>query len=207
MPFGVVIQSRILFEAFTWSKGGWCQLYSGCNTLEYAQHIVSYRRANPTTPALLQLNDHTVESYGPHAELASSFPYVILNLSNFSGLVNNESHPRIQHRFGNATSDLNLFYEKVEGFYIILHEARPQEATTVKGLGFRCLVEGVLRSRNRWEKMAPNTALFVPGCMCQLASPSPPACFSPRCRSTSPCTSIRASWSKPPGLRRSRGRS
>ena len=88
---------------------------------------MSYRRANPTTPALLQLQDGAVESYGPHAELASSFPYVILNLSNFSGLVNNESHPRIQHRFGNATSDLDLFYEKVAGFYDILHEAMGED--------------------------------------------------------------------------------
>lgn len=110
-------------HAFTWGANNWCQLYSGCETLHNNQGIVAYRRANPTLPALLQVQDDvSVESFGPDAELASSFPFVMMNLSNFSGLITNESHPGIQHRFGNVTKDLNLLYEKVEGFYAILHE-------------------------------------------------------------------------------------
>ena len=83
-----------------------------------------YRKASPTISSLLQVEeDVSVATLGPEAELATSFPFLLLNLSNFSGLITNKSHPGIQHSFGNVSRDLALLYEKVEGFYTVLHES------------------------------------------------------------------------------------
>eukprot|EP00438_Fugacium_kawagutii_P001966 Skav210034 [mRNA] locus=scaffold706:83357:84474:+ [translate_table: standard] len=63
-----------------------------------------------------------------YKELISAMPFVLQNLTNFSGLINDKEappNPNITHHFGELASDLAMLSDKVSGFYQVLHEMLP----------------------------------------------------------------------------------
>eukprot|EP00913_Durusdinium_trenchii_P032756 g30664.t1 len=58
-------------------------------------------------------------------DLALALPVVLVNLSNYTGLImhhNEAITSDVTHHFGDLLADLELLYDKVEGFYTILHQ-------------------------------------------------------------------------------------
>ncbi|CAK9006456.1 unnamed protein product [Durusdinium trenchii] len=60
---------------------------------------------------------------GPVAELAIALPIVLINMSNYSGQITNHRPRYKTYTFGNISSDLEMLYDKVQGFYSVLHES------------------------------------------------------------------------------------
>ena len=70
-------------------------------------------------------------TYGESSGLAAALPLVLMNLSNFSGLLDSKNAPHFDnntHHFGTGSDDLALLYEKVAGFYHVLHESMDSAA-------------------------------------------------------------------------------
>lgn len=79
----------------------------------------------------LKKGNATLDIYG---ELLLSTAFVLANLSNYTGLYmskdNNARSNTIRHQFGlDAAADLGLLYEKVRGFYDVLHKLLQTDAT------------------------------------------------------------------------------
>lgn len=58
-------------------------------------------------------------------DLALALPVVLVNLSNYTGLImhhNEAVTSDVTHSFGDLLADLELLYDKVDGFYTILHQ-------------------------------------------------------------------------------------
>lgn len=116
----------------------WCQLYSTCTEFHVDSNAVSI--VKKPSPFFLQMvdgdetcrgsNGTESERHPPEATLATALPLAIINLTNFSGLITtrNLSHMGMEHHFGNLGSDLQLLYDKVEGFYKALHEVMGEDA-------------------------------------------------------------------------------
>eukprot|EP00435_Cladocopium_sp_Y103_P074626 s26_g50.t1 len=134
-------------KAAVWEGGGQCHLYSICPELEDDGGSTTMRKWTTTmllqnesrshqhqSPSQLQLaSEYRKPSQdpldSPAADLAMAFPLVLINVTNFTGLVTNTGgHLDVTHKFGNFTSDLALFYEKVFGFYLALHGMMGPEA-------------------------------------------------------------------------------
>ena len=85
-------------------------------------HAIEAMKAQNQTQ-IFDLIDDTVPLY---EELAASIPLVAINLTNYSGLINDKDlpkkNPNITYHFGNLTSDLALLSDKVSGFYMVLHD-------------------------------------------------------------------------------------
>jgi len=77
-------------------------------------------------PAAVEAHANQMQAtYGESSGLAAALPLVLTNLSNFSGLLDSKNAPHFDnntHHFGTGSADLALLYEKVEGFYHVLHE-------------------------------------------------------------------------------------
>ena len=59
----------------------------------------------------------------PWRELGTALPTVLVNLSNYAGWISDQDKVvNISHKFGNVDADLALLYDKVTGFYSVLHE-------------------------------------------------------------------------------------
>lgn len=67
----------------------------------------------------------SLESWGRYGDLAVAFPLAIQNLTNFSGLINGQAadSENITYKFGNPKDDEELLYDKVSGFFTVLHES------------------------------------------------------------------------------------
>jgi hypothetical protein len=70
---------------------------------------------------------------GKWGDLNAAIPLVLVNLTNLSGLMDAKllpQHENVSHIFGlDPEADLSMLYEKVEGFFQILHEAMgPEDA-------------------------------------------------------------------------------
>ena len=67
------------------------------------------------------------QEYGPHAELATALSMVLMNLTEFAGQIRETDLPpneNVTHHFGvDPHGDLTELYDKVQGFYHVLHEA------------------------------------------------------------------------------------
>ena len=65
--------------------------------------------------------------YGPYAELATALVMVLMNLTEFAGQIRETDLPpneNVTHHFGvDPHGDLMELYDKVQGFYHVLHEA------------------------------------------------------------------------------------
>ena len=74
-----------------------------------------------------------IKKYGPHADLSMALSLVLTNLSNYSGLINSRDRPHsanLTHYFGvDPHQDLLMLYDKVQGFYEVLHEAMGENAS------------------------------------------------------------------------------
>jgi len=71
------------------------------------------------------------EEPGRLHEVMTAMPIVLLNLTNFSGILHNVDVPSrdISYRAGNITADLGMLYDKVQGFLLALHEQmNPEDA-------------------------------------------------------------------------------
>ena len=59
----------------------------------------------------------------PWMELGTALPTVLVNLSDYTGWISDQDKlVNVSHKFGNVDSDLELLYDKVTGFYSVLHE-------------------------------------------------------------------------------------
>ncbi|CAJ1382944.1 unnamed protein product [Effrenium voratum] len=71
--------------------------------------------------------------YGPHADLSMALSLVLTNLSNYSGLINSRDVPHnanLTYYFGaDPHQDLLVLYDKVQGFYEVLHEVLGENAS------------------------------------------------------------------------------
>ena len=67
------------------------------------------------------------QEYGPHAELATALFMALMNLTDFAGQIRETDLPpneNVTHHFGvDPRGDLMELYDKVQGFYHVLHEA------------------------------------------------------------------------------------
>lgn len=67
----------------------------------------------------------TLRNWGQYGDLAVAFPIVLQNLTNYSGLINGQKadSENITYKFGNPKDDEELLYDKVSGFFTVLHES------------------------------------------------------------------------------------
>ena len=63
-------------------------------------------------------------SVSEYVELATALPSVLINLTNYSGIVRkrNESLPHMAHHFGDFEGDLDFLYDVFEGFWVALNK-------------------------------------------------------------------------------------
>lgn len=123
---------------------GWCHLYSVCPETESQAGPVAIRRkvspfnvlemhSTVTKQITFQGEAEMAEKADLEKlqELAVSLPIVLVNLSNYSGLISsgkNVPHLNVVYRFGNYSKDLELLHDKTAGFYGALHEVMGEDA-------------------------------------------------------------------------------
>ena len=78
-------------------------------------------------------DDNLERQYGPHADLSLALTMTMMNLSTFSGQINSRDRPQSPnstHRFGvDPHADKLMLYDKVKGFYSVLHEVIGENAS------------------------------------------------------------------------------
>lgn len=125
---------RMTCSAAVLHPDGRCHLYSTCPVDELIDRAgvttlipdpgASLLAFSNTTVASQNATVTTSKDFGPYGEVAVALPIVLINLSNFSGLIQptGAGHVDIEHTFGDVDEDLELLYDKVAGFYGALHE-------------------------------------------------------------------------------------
>ncbi|CAK9029011.1 unnamed protein product [Durusdinium trenchii] len=105
-----------------------CHLYESCPSLVDDANARTIRAAATSQPASLITKEAEVEvpeesDLGPYHELATALPSVLMNLTNYSGLIRNQNRSNLNmaHRFGDPKKDIELLYEMFEGFFRALN--------------------------------------------------------------------------------------
>lgn len=89
---------------------------------EKSQDSLQISKNDSTTDSL------TIVEGGPRSDLMLALPIVLMNLTNYSGLitmVQDGSYPgelEVTHVFGSTVSDEKLLFDMVHGFWTVLHE-------------------------------------------------------------------------------------
>ena len=101
--------------AAVWEGGSWCHLYTVCHREASSSSVTLVRRE----PQWLQLDSQVTRNASnatenttikPPNELAAALPLVLINVSNFSGLVSSKDsgHLDVTHDFGNFSEDVKM---------------------------------------------------------------------------------------------------
>ena len=108
-----------------------CSAEEVCHSDEPSLSPGLIQRLSPGHPSILQHlpNDtHVQSNFGTYSGLAAALPLVIINMTNYSGLVSMQTRGASTggaHVFGDADKDMTLLFEMVEGYLTVLHETLP----------------------------------------------------------------------------------
>eukprot|EP00438_Fugacium_kawagutii_P026347 Skav235404 [mRNA] locus=scaffold487:153515:161185:- [translate_table: standard] len=134
-------QEQSCMGAVYYPSTGWCHLYSICPETESQAGAVAIRRKVSPFNFLEMHSTVTKQTHAIHEaekddlekvhELAVSLPIVLINLTNYSGLISSgpkAKHLNIPYRFGNYSTDLEMLSDKTAGFYGALHRVMGEDA-------------------------------------------------------------------------------
>ncbi|CAE6912620.1 unnamed protein product [Symbiodinium sp. CCMP2456] len=113
--------------AVYYPAGGLCHLYEAveCVDLIHTQggitmldefEIQKYRKDEAEESAVEEAEDAAERAHpNPWKEMGTALPAVLVNLSNYSGLVSDKNRlANVSHKFGEIDSDLEMLYDKVK---------------------------------------------------------------------------------------------